>query len=530
MRYVLGVDIGTQGIKGVLLDEGLNVAAKAYLEHDYIQPRPDWFEHDAQKTWWGGFKEIVHQLLKKAPISSSEIIGVGHSAIAPCMRPVDEDGRPLRNAILYGVDTRSQKEIIEIKQLLGEERILETVRRPLGTDLVPPKMLWYKRNEPDNYSKTKRIFTASNYITYKLTGHFLLDYTQAAGFAPVYDFGKEQWNGEMCKLLGFSSDLLPELKHCYDIAGAVTPGASAETGLMPGTPVVVGSGDWATELISAGGFGLGEVTLIYGTTGIVSMVTDRAPSVKGLSFTPHPLLENCFFANGGTSTMGALTKWFRDNFGDLEKIMQDRTGINAYTLLSSQAEKVQVGAEGLVILPYFSGERAPIFDPLAKGVILGLTTYHKRAHLYRALLEGTAYSLRHNLEVFNKCGFDVSRVIAGGGGANSNLWVQIVGDVIGYDQSIPNMPIGSDIGSAYLAAKGTGLIGDLASFITNRRQKDTRTVRADPQNHARYTDYYRIYRRLYESVKSDMHALAELAENHMGEMAEGSFRLGEAER
>jgi xylulokinase len=522
MRYVLGVDIGTQGIKGVLLDEAFHVAAKAYREHDYIQPRPNWFEHDAEKTWWGGFKEIVRQLLKQAPISPGEVIGVGHSAIAPCMLPVDEDGRPLRNAILYGVDTRSKKEVREIAQLLGEERIRETSKKPFGTDHVPPKILWYKRNEPDLFSKTKRIFTASNYITYKLTGRFLLDYTQAAGFAPVYDFGKKQWSGETCELLGFSPDLLPELKQCYDIAGTVTPRASAETGLVEGTPVVVGSGDWAAELISAGGFGPGEATLVYGTTGIVSMATDRAPSVKGLSFTPHPILENRFFANGGTSTLGALTKWFRDNFGELEKIMQDRAGINAYTLLSCQAEQVPAGSEGLVILPYFSGERSPIFDPMAKGVVLGLTLHHKRAHLYRALLEGTAYSLRHIIEAFHEAGFDVSRVIACGGGANSSLWVQIVGDVIGFDQSIPNIPNGSDIGSAYLAAKGTGRIEDLASFIPRRRQKDARTVGFDPQNHARYTDYYRIYRRLYESVKSDMHALAELAE--------GKIRLGEAER
>ena len=145
---------------------------------------------------------------------------------------------------------------------------------------------------------------------------------------------------------------------------------------------------------------------------------------------------------------------------------------------------------------------------------MGLTVYHKRAHLYRALLEGAAYSFRHLFEVFEDYGLNVSRVIACGGGANSDLWVQIVSDVIGHDQTIPNIPIGSDIGSAYLAAKGTGLVDDIASFITNRRQKDTQIIKADPQNHVRYQDYYRIYRRLYESVKSDMHALVELTEDH----------------
>lgn len=513
MPYVLGVDIGTQGIKGVLLDASLHVSVKAYMEHDYIQPRPNWFEHDAEKTWWGGFKEIVHQLLEKASISPKDIVGIGCSTIAPCMLPVDKDGHPLRNAILYGVDTRNKKEIKEIAQLLGEEYLLKLTKRPLGTDHLATKMLWYKKNEPDNYSKTKRIFLASSYIVYKLTDQFLLDFTQGPPFAPLYNIEKKQWDTEMCRLLDFSPDLLPELKNCYDIGGTVTRRASAETGLMQGTPVVLGSGDWLTELISAGGFGRGEATLIYGTTGVISLTADTAPSTKEVNVSRHPVMEDRFYVSGGTTTTGALTKWFRDNFGDMEKIMQERTGINAYTLLSRQAENIPPGSEGLIVLPYFSGERAPIHDPSARGVILGLTVFHKRAHLYRALLEGTAYSFRHIFEAFENAGLPVSQVIACGGGSNSRLWVQIVSDVTGYDQTIPNIPIGSDIGSAYLAAKGIGLMDDMASFITRRRQEDTQIVKADPQNHIRYQDFYRIYRSLYENVKSDMHAVAELTED-----------------
>jgi xylulokinase len=377
-------------------------------------------------------------------------------------------------------------------------------------------MLWYKKNEPENYSKTKRIFTASNYITFRLTDNFLLDYTQASLFGPLYDFGTRQWNKETCGLLGFSLDFLPELKHCCDIAGTVTENASAETGLTRGTPVVVGTGDAITELISVGGFRRGEVTLIYGTTGIISITTDAAPSMKEVFVLPHPILDNCYLALGGTATMGALTKWFRDNFGEMERIMQERTQINAYSFLSSQAEKIPPGSDGLIVLPYFSGERTPINDPLAKGVILGLTTYHKRAHLYRALLEGAAYSIQHHFEVFDDYGFEVSKVIACGGGTNCHLWVQIVGDVIGYDQKIPNIPIGSEIGSAYLAAKGTGLVEDIASFVTKRSQKDIQKVPVNTNNHNRYQEYYKIYRKLYENVKSDMHALAVLAEDNMG--------------
>jgi xylulokinase len=315
----------------------------------------------------------------------------------------------------------------------------------------------------------------------------------------------------MCKLFDFSPDLLPELKACHDIAGTVAKQASTETGLVQGTPVVVGSGDYLTELISAGGYGPGEVTIIYGTTGVISLTVDNPRLMKGIHASPHPLMENRFsVGGGGTATTGALTKWFRDNFGAIEKITQERTGINAYTLLSREAEAVPPGSEGLIILPYFSGERSPIFDSSAKGMIFGLTLYHRRAHLYRALLEGTAYSFRHILDTIADDGLEISGIIACGGGANSSLWVQIVSDVIGYDQSIPNIPIGSDIGSAYLAAKGTGFIEDVASYIVQRRQEEEHIIKADMENHARYTDFYKIYRSLYENTKSDMHALARL--------------------
>jgi xylulokinase len=510
MSYVLGVDIGTQAIKGVLLDASLNIAARVYAEHDYIQPKPDWFEHDAEKTWWGGFKTIVHQLLEKAAISAHEIAGVGCSTITPCMLAADEDGNPLRNAILYGVDTRSKQEAKEMTQFLEKEGVSLQGARPLGADHIAPKMLWLKKNEPEAFSKTRRIFQGSGYIAYKLTGRFLLDVNQTGAYAPLCNAERKQWDTEICRLLGFSPDLFPELKSCHEIAGTVTQRASAETGLIQGTPVVLGSGDYLTELISAGGFGPGEVTIIYGTTGVISITLDHPPPMRRRRSSPHPLMENRFSIGGGTATTGALTKWFRDNFGDIEKIMQERTGINAYTLLSRQAEDIPPGSDGLIVLPYFSGERSPIYDSSAKGVIFGMTLYHKRAHLYRALLEGTAYSFRHIFETFADNGLKVSSVIACGGGANSSLWVKIVSDVIGYDQTVPTIPIGSDIGSAYLAAKGTGFIEDIASYIITRRQEKAQIVKADSRNHARYTEFYKIYRNLYENTKSEMHALAKL--------------------
>jgi xylulokinase len=508
MAYILGVDIGTQGIKAVLLDESLKVSDRCYTEHEYIQPKQNWFEHDAEKTWWNGLKEIMRRILSDRSVSPREIIAIACSTITPCMLPVNADNEPLRNGILYGIDTRSKDEVAEMTQQLGEQTLLEIARMPLSTQSVGPKILWFKKNEPDIFAKTERIFTASNFITYRLTGNFILDYSQAALFAPLYDFKGSQWNKEICKELGFSLNLLPELRYCHEIAGTVTNKAAAETGLLQGTPVVVGTGDALAEFVSAGGFGHGQATLIYGTTGIIAITTDKAPPMKEVFILPHPILNNFYMSWGGTSTTGALTKWFRDNFGDIERIIQERTKVSAYTLLGEQAEDVSPGSEGLIVLPYFSGERTPINDPLARGVIIGLTVYHKRAHLYRALLEGSAYSFQHHFEVFEGYGFEISKVIACGGGA----WVQIVSDVSGHDQLIPEIPLGAEIGSAYLAAKAIGIINDVGSFTANISTKNMRTVRFDAASHKRYKEYYKIYRRLYECTKNEMHSLAIEAE------------------
>lgn len=512
MSYILGVDIGTQGIKAVLLDEGLQVVEQAYSEHEYIQPHPNWFEHDAEKTWWGGFTAIVQQLRQKRPFAPQEIIGVGCSGVSPCLLPVNSAGEPLRNAILYGIDTRSTREVEALTQQLGEERILALAKMTLSTQFVGPKLLWYKTHEPEKFAQTTKIFTTSNYIIYKLTGKHVLDHTQAALHSPFYEYDRKIWNESLCELLEIPLTLFPELKHSHDIAGTVTKKAAAETGLAADTPVVVSNGDALTEAVSTGGFNPGEVVVIYGTTGLLIMTTEQCSALRELWILPHPILEHGHTIIGGTAATGALTKWFRDNFGDIEWLMQQRSTMNAYTLLGEQAERIAPGSEGLVVLPYFSGERTPLNDPLARGVIMGLTVSHSRAHVYRALLEGAAYSFQHHFEVFRRYGFQVSKVFACGGGTKCRVWPQIVSDVLGHDQVLLHTPLGAEIGSAYLAAKALGLIDDIQAHIMRRSGEHSRTITVNPRNYEVYQEYYAVYRSLYEHIQQDMHTLARLPE------------------
>lgn len=512
MKYIMGIDIGTQGIKGVIVDEDLKPVIKSYMEHNYIQPHPNWYEHDAEKVWWGGFKKMVQELLRQIDLDKKNIIGIGISGLSPCFLPVDNEDRPLRNAILYGIDTRATKEIEHIYRKIGEESVFQLNKQPITSQTVGPKMIWFKNNEPDIFKNMVKFFTTTNYITYKLTGNYVIDHSQASQFGPFYNFDSHSWDPYMCNLFEIPFNVFPPIKSAIDQAGNINLQASVETGLIQGTPVIVGTADGFADIFSTGNFAKGEVTLIYGTTGIITISTDKCPALKELWIAPHPIDSLKYIVTGGTVATGALTKWFRDNFGEVEKIMQERIKINAYDLLLKQVEGIKAGSSGLIVLPYFSGERTPINDPLARGVIFGLTVFHNRAHIYHALLEAAAYSFNHHIEIFKQYKFDISKITACGGGTKSHLWLKIVSDVIGYDQFLPSSPIGAEIGSAYMTAYSIGLIDELDKIKYIIKKQGTKKIKYDEENHKTYKKYYQLYKQLYLDNKKNMHLLVHLAE------------------
>lgn len=509
MGYILGVDIGTQATKGVLLKENLEVVAREYIEHGISIPQPGWAEHNAEEVWWGGFKRILQELVGRIPCSPREIISIGCSALGSSLLPLSDEDTPLRPALLY-CDSRNQDEVEEMLQRLGEERILRMARNGLSTDSLGAKILWFKKNEPEKFTKTKRILTASNYIIYKLTHEFVLDYPQASFFTPLYDYSNMAWNEEICNLFEIPCKLLPKLKRPTDIAGQVTKKAALETGLKEGTPVVVSTADGFAESISMGSFAEGITTLLYGTTTCVQVVTKGVSPISELWMASHPLLQQHDLVHGATATSGALTRWFRDNFGQIEQEVQEKLGINAYELLDREATQAPPGSDGLLVLPYFNGERTPINDSLARGMIIGLTIYHSRSHLYRALLEGTAYAVKHHFDILKNHGVEFSEIIASGGGTKSTFWPQIVSDVIGYEQILPHTPTGAEIGAAYLASLALGIIDDLQN-LKEKIVKGAQRIKVNEDAHRLYQDYYAVYRELYDKTRQDMHNLARLS-------------------
>ena len=508
-KYLLGVDVGTSGTKGVITDLKGRVLAFQSVETETISPQPGWYEHDAEKTWWGSFCQVTQALLLETGIQPEEVAAVGTSALCPDMLPLDETGRPLRSAILYGIDTRAQGEIDELNALFGEEFILERSANVLSGQSIIPKYLWFKRNEPELAARTRMIHSATGYLVYKLTGQHVMDPVVAVFCNPIFDVRTLKYDEDVAKKMGIDLQSLPRVVESSDIAGEVTGQAARETGLAPGTPVIAGTCDAVAETLSAGSVLPGDAAMTMGSTINLYVNMDEVKAHPSLAFVPY-VVPGLYTLAAGMATSASLTRWFRDNFGHVEMETERLLGLNAYQLLSDQAAQAPPGSEGLLVLPYFAGERTPIWDPQARGLIVGLTLSHKRAHVYRALLEGTAYGVRHNIDVMGELGVDIKRVVATGGGTRNHLWIQIISDMTGIPIEIPVAAYGSPYGCAYLAGYGAGLFPDF-DVLRNEWVRIEHRLEPNPTLKPLYDKYYEIYRRLYEHTKEDMHALARLS-------------------
>lgn len=496
-QLLLGIDIGTYSSKGVLVSSEGKVLRTAIIEHIMDIPHPGWAEQDADKIWWGDTVKICHQLLDKHPFSGDDVAGVAISAIGPCMLPLDKDGLPLRPGILYGVDARASREIDWLNDRLGEENIFNFSKMTLSSQAIGPKILWMKNNEPDLWKKVDHITTASSYLIYRLTGEKVIDYHTASHFIPLIDLDTLSWSDRYSNEI-VSLDKLPRLGWSNDVAGYIDQRGAAETGLKAGTPVAVGAVDALSEAISVGAVHPGDLMVMYGSTAFFILVLDNPKPDKRL-WTVAGAFRGQYALAAGMATTGSLTRWFRD------ELARDLNDDEAYQVLFSQMESIEPGAGGIILLPYFSGERTPINDPQARGVIAGLTLAHRREHLYRAVLEGIAYGIRHNIDTFRSIGADVKRIVAVGGGTKSRAWMQIVSDVAGVPQYLPEMSIGASLGDAFLAGLAAGMLkcDDLNSWV-----KMAGETQPNPKISRVYEPLYFNYLKLYEQTKDLVHDLA----------------------
>lgn len=481
----LGVDIGTSSSKGVLVYENGEVLASAVREHEVARPAPGHVEMDGA-VWWDEFVSIARELTSS---TDAPIAAVGVSGMGPCVLVTDAGGTPLRPAILYGVDTRATEQIARLEAELGADAVLTRGGSALSTQAVGPKLAWIADHEPEVFSAARRLFMPSSWLAWNLTGAYILDHHSASQSTPLYDTDAMQWYSPWCDRLVPRLEL-PPLLWPGDIAGTVTPAAATATGLPAGVPVVAGTIDAWSEAVSVGAQQPGDLMLMYGTTMFLVNTLDRRVTVDGLWGTVGAF-EGTRNLAGGMATSGAITSWLRGLIGGLD-----------YAQLTTLAAESPPGARGLLLLPYFAGERTPIADPDARGVIAGLTLEHTAGDLYRAALEGIALGVRHNVEALEAGGGDIRRVVAVGGGTRGGLWAQIVSDVTGRRQEVHEVTIGASYGAAFLAASSVS-DADIAAWNPLATIVEPRGDFADD-----YAELYRLYRELYPATLGIAHALA----------------------
>ena len=496
MKLLLGIDVGTYSSKGVLVTPAGEVLKQHVVPHKMDIPHPGWAEQDADAVWWADVVSICKVLLDGSPYSGNDVAGVAVSAIGPCLLPLDKHGRPLRKGILYGVDTRAGKEIDILNEQLGEETIFDFSGMALTSQAIGPKILWLQRHEPEVWAETAHLTTASSYLVYRLTGEQVMDRHTASHYMPLIDIKALEWSPRFADAVA-PLTMLPRLAWSDEVAGEITAEAAEETGLKAGTPVAVGAVDALSEALSVGVIEPGDLMVMYGsTTFFILVLTQPVPDVR--TWTTAGAFTGQYALAAGMSTTGSLTRWFRDNFA------QEYPEDEAYGKLFDGAKQIAPGSDGLLMLPYFSGERTPINDPRAKGVIAGLTLSHTRDHLFRATLEGVGFGIRQNIEAFRELGAPPKRVVAVGGGTQGDTWVQIVTDIAKTPQIVPKETIGASYGDAFLAGLATGLVrrDDLSVWVG-----ETRTVEPNEKLAPRYDELFEQYKALYEATKGVVHKL-----------------------
>jgi xylulokinase len=495
MACFLGIDSSTTATKALLMDASGEVRAVASSEYTYETPQPLWTEQHPN-LWWQATAASIRELLAQSQVDAAEVEGVGLTGQMHGLVVLDKDGQVLRPAILWN-DQRTGAECDEIRQLLGKERLIQITGNNALTGFTAPKILWVKNHEPEVFAQVRQILLPKDYVRWKLTGVYATDKAGGAGTL-LFDIRQRDWSEEVVRALGIDPAWLPPTFEGTAITGRLTPEAAEATGLRTGTPVVGGGGDQAAAAVGTGTVVEGIVSLSLGTSGVVFASADR-PIVE-----PEGRLHAFCHAVPGTwhlmgvmlSAAGSL-RWYRDTLAPEVE----------FDALVEPAGEVPPGSDGLLFLPYLTGERTPYPDPLARGAFVGLTVRHTRAHLTRSVLEGVAFGLRDSFELMKEAGLAaITQVRITGGGARSALWRQILADVLNSELITVNTVEGAAYGAALLAATGTGTFADVPSACAAVIHATGSTVPGPATED--YEAAYPLYRALYPALRETFHAAA----------------------
>jgi|SRR5271166_367933 len=493
MTSIVGLDIGTTSTTGALIrlpDRMLGLASRPV---SLRSERIGWAEEDPEQ-WWTNVCEIVRQLLNRSG-AAAEVAAVGVSGMLPAVVLLDGAGRLLRPSIQQS-DARCVAEVAELRSEIEERAFLAKAGNGINQQLVAPKLRWIERHEPDVFARIGAVFGSYDYVNWKLTGERAIEQNWAleAGFV---DLATHAIDDALIALAHVPRSAIPRKTRSHEVLGAVSSKAAAETGLVAGTPVIGGAADMIASALGAGVVAAGDVLLKFGGAVDVLLATDRAKPDPRLYLDYH-LIPGLFAPNGCMATGGSALNWFTRNFAGGEAAAAEMGGLSMHQWLDRLADARPPGSSGLVVTPYFLGEKTPIHDPNARATFDGLTLSHDIGHMWRAMLEAYAYAIAHHVEVMNDIGYRTERFIASDGGSASRAWMQIVADVLQQPvQRLQGHP-GSCVGAAWTAAVGAGLAHDWAGISAIVRPAD----RIEPRREfaETYRDGYRRYREIYRQL------------------------------
>lgn len=500
MAYLIGADIGTLGTKSVLVDLEGRILASASKEYGVITPKPGWAEQHPD-TWFEAVCKTIRSVLKISNVEPGDVAGVCISSLYGGSGVFcDENVEPLRPCLIWA-DRRATEECEWVKKNVGEGEIFKVTGNVVDPYYGYTKMLYVKFKEPKVWKKTKFVMTPNAYCIYKLTGSVSTDFSSAGNYGGIFDIHKRCWSDKLMDELGIPREFFPDkLSMAKDVVGEVTNEGASLTGLKRGTPVMAGGIDAPVSALSSGAINDGDLSCMLGTSMCNGFVNEELRLSPKLVNYPYVVQDQkMLYSFAGIVTAGYCIRWFRDQLGKQEAALASQLNISSYSILDLEAEKVPPGSEGLIFLPHMMvGERAPYWDDHVRGIIAGLTVYHTKAHIFRAFLEGVAYALRYSIEAALDAGMPLNRVLLVDGGAKSPLWRSIIANVTGMSMHYIPGVVGAPLGDALLAGVGCGALSyeSIKDWV-----KIEEKVEPSPARKAIYDKYYKIFKKLYGSVK-----------------------------
>lgn len=503
----MGIDIRTTSTRAIIINECGKLIASSNYTYPLITPQPGWAEQNPD-DWWKATILSVNDAIDKSKLSPKDISSIGLSGQMHGSVFLDKDGNVLRPAILW-CDQRTQKQCDEIYEIFGFENFIKLSYNKALPGFTSPKILWLRENESSNYKKIHKILLPKDYIRYMLSGIFATEVSDASGTI-LLDIKKRNWSEEILKGLKINKSFLPDVYESHEVSSKVSRKASELLVLLKGTPIVGGGGDQAAGAIGSGIVNPGLISDSLGTSGVVfsysdNPVYDRQGRLHSFC---HAVPDKWHLMGVTLSAAGSL-KWYDDTFGPSGELRVKYPEMKNYKLLDIQAQNVSPGSDGLIFLPYLSGERTPYADPYARGVFFGISYIHNQDHFVRSILEGVAFSQLDCLSLMKDAGIKSEKIILFGGGAKSKIWRQIVTDIFNTNIVTLNIEEGPAFGAALLAGVGCGIYKSVQEAV-NKTIIEIDETNPNADNVARYKKLYEIYVSLYKDLKNDFEKLSKL--------------------